>query len=115
MSLYKCYKTVLLPPENFIPYNLCEGFKSHIPIDKCLEEEILTLWQKGIKTTGCCCGHGKVLGYIGVTEDCIERMEELGYQQYIFPDEFGGIERKDTFIPKTTYHQYDGYSDGFLG
>ena len=115
-KLYNCKKVVLTAPKNFIPYNLDpDRYKEKIPVDACLAEEIQNLWELGIKTCGCCCGHGKVLGFINVTDDCIEKMYELGYQNYIFPDEFGGKERKDTFIPKTTYHLYEGYSDGFLG
>ena len=29
-----------------------------VSIDKCLLHEITHLWEIGIKTTGCCCGHG---------------------------------------------------------
>jgi len=30
----------------------------YVNIDKCLIHEIINLWEQGIKTTGCCCGHG---------------------------------------------------------
>lgn len=115
MKIYNCLKVTVYPPKNFIPFNIGSGYKSNFQIDGCLSSEILSLWSKGIKTTGCCCGHGKVLGYIGVTDDCIEIMEELGYQHYLFDDSFGGVERKDTFIPKTIQHVYSGYADGFQG
>lgn len=118
MTLYKCDKVTLTPPKNFIRYNLDpDRYKEFITIDACLAEEIQKLWSLGIKTTGCCCGHGRVLGYIGVTNDCIEKMYELGYQNYIFPDEYewGGADRQDSFIPKTTHHVYEGFSEGFLG
>lgn len=42
-------------------------------------------------------------------------MEHLGYQHYIFEDDFGGEKRKDTFIPKSYGHIYDGYIDSFQG
>ena len=42
-------------------------------------------------------------------------MEKLGYVHYIYLSEYGGIERKDAFIPKTYGHIYNGYSDGYLG
>ena len=50
-------------------------------IDECLLEEIKHLWDLGIETNGCCCGHGKVDGYIGVNPDGdnIGKMEKLGY------------------------------------
>lgn len=37
-------------------------------IDRCLEPLIKELWAKGIVTTGCCCGHNLMDGYIGVWE-----------------------------------------------
>ena len=42
-------------------------------------------------------------------------MEKLGYIHYIYQSDFGGIERKDAFIPKSYGHTYEGYSNGFLG
>jgi hypothetical protein len=111
--MYNCGIKRLYPPHNFIHYNLGSGYKNEIDIDECLEEEILDLWSKGIKTMGCCCGHGLRLGFIQVEDDCIEEMLKLGYQNYIYDDEFGGKERKDAFIPKTTKHIYQGYRNGF--
>jgi hypothetical protein len=35
-------------------------------VDRCLEPLIKELWAKGVITTGCCCGHNKVNGYIGI-------------------------------------------------
>lgn len=114
-KLYNCEKTALACPHNFIPFNSSPGFKTLVFVDKCLEDEIQQLWNNGIKTTGCCCGHGHRLGYIGVTEDSYEKMLELGYQHYIYDMDNGGNERKDAFIPKSTNHIYNGYSNGYLG
>jgi hypothetical protein len=58
-----------------LPYSR-EGLVS---IDKCLLPEILKLWEMGIKTTGCCCGHGRAVPFIGVTFDDIDKMKALGY------------------------------------
>lgn len=71
-----------------------------ICIDRCLSEEIKQLWSLGIITTGCCCGHNNenVFPYIGVIDECIEVMKELGYAVQtnpLYP------EREDSFIPKT--------------
>ena len=69
-----------------------------VSIDKCLLPEILNLWEMGIKTTGCCCGHGKGEPFIGVDFDDIQKMKNLGYKvQYnsCRPDD------EDSFIPKT--------------
>ena len=117
--IYNCNKKILYPPKNFITYNIITDennkYKNEVKVDECLANEIEELWNKGIKTTGCCCGHGFVLGYIEVTGECIEDMEKLGYVHYIYPNSCGGVERKDAFIPKTYGHIYNGYSQGFLG
>ncbi len=48
----------------------------------------------GIKTTGCCCGHGYTLGFIEVTDESIEDMKRLGYIHYIYPTNCGGYIKK---------------------
>ena len=104
--IYNCKKRIIYPPKNFITYN-CDSkkYKTNILVDECLADEIENLWNKGIRTTGCCCGHGKYLGFINVCQDDdIEKMEHLGYQHYIFEDDFGGEKRKDKFIPKSYGH-----------
>lgn len=113
--IYNCNKKILQPPKNFIRCNCSDEYKTEIQIDECIADEIEDLWSKGIKTTGCCCGHGFALGFIEVTDNCIEDMEKLGYVHYIYPNNCGGVERKDAFVPKTYGHIYDGYSHGFLG
>ena len=70
-----------------------------VAIDKCLLPEILQLWEQGIKTTGCCCGHGNFkMAYIGVKFEDIQKMKDLGYEVY-----FNHLRPKDedSFIPKT--------------
>lgn len=69
-----------------------------VSIDKCLLPEILELWEMGIKTTGCCCGHGKQSAFIGVDFDDIQKMKDLGYEVYhneCRPND------EDSFVPKT--------------
>lgn len=71
-----------------------------ICVDRCLEEEILYLWSLGITTTGCCCGHNKHEGFIGVADEDIPRMKEMGYVvafNNCRPND------EDSFIPKTKY------------
>jgi hypothetical protein len=118
-EVYNCGKRILYPPKNFITYNIVtddnDQYKDSVQVDECLADEIEELWSKGIKTCGCCCGHGLSLGYIQVTNDCIEQMEKLGYVHYIYENKFGGVKRRDAFIPKTYGHIYSGYSYGYLG
>ena len=75
-----------------------------VSIDKCLLPEILELWKMGIKTTGCCCGHGKqCASFIGVDFDDIQKMKDFGYEVYYNkcrPND------EDSFIPKTVM-KYD--------
>ncbi len=69
-----------------------------VSVDKCLLPELITLWELGIRTTGCCCGHGKSEPYIGVRFEDIEKMKELGYK--VFSNHLRPKD-EDSFIPKT--------------
>lgn len=106
---YNCNTKVLHPPKDLIPYNIGSGFKNTIPVDECLADEIENLWENGIRTCGCCCGHGVWLGFIEVIEKDIPKMEQMGYQHYIYEKECGGKERLDAFIPKSYGHIYDSF------
>lgn len=70
-----------------------------ICVDICLATEIAELWNLGIETTGCCCGHNKGFAYIGVLDKYIDKMLELGYKiaPGITPD------RRDSFYPLSMY------------
>jgi len=72
--------------------------KEYIWIDKCLVEEIEHLWDIGIITLGCCCGHKQTLPMINVEEQQYDKMIELGYTLLTNPH---GKDRKDSFYPKT--------------
>ena len=56
--------------------------KEYISVDKCLKDEILYLWGRGIITGGCCCGHSILPPTIAVEEEFIPKMLELGYKKY---------------------------------
>ncbi|SFW16345.1 hypothetical protein [Chitinophaga sancti] len=49
-------------------------------IDKCIFHEVMMLWAIGVATNGCCCGHGIAEPYIGVDDEFIQFMKDLGYQ-----------------------------------
>lgn len=54
MKIYNCKKVLLQTPE-FITYNSePERHKEVVSIDICISNEIEDLWNRGIKTTGCC-------------------------------------------------------------
>ena len=114
-TMYNCFKQVLYPPKNFIPYN-CDRtkYKTEVLVDTCLANEIEELWKKGIRTMGCCCGHGRHLGMIQVLPEDAKKMVALGYEFYIYPEDYN-FSRADAFIPKSYGHDYCGYTDSYLG
>lgn len=73
-----------------------------ICVDRCLMNEIIYLWKKGIRTTGCCCGHNKLLGFIGVFEEDIQKMKDLGYKVAYNPSR---PDDEDSFEPKSLEEQ----------
>jgi hypothetical protein len=51
-------------------------------VDKCLGKEIQHLWDEGIQTAGCCCGHKKLEPMINVIRDDHNKMIKLGYSHW---------------------------------
>lgn len=95
---YSCAYTIYLPWLCSFDANDVQTEPKCVAIDKCLLPEIISLWEMGIKTTGCCCGHGKHEAYIGVEFDDIQKMKDLGYKIHhnsLRPDD------EDSFVPKT--------------
>lgn len=85
-----------IPPHMIAHKMLQGGDPNSICLDKCIAEEVIDLWALGITTTGCCCGHNKLPGYIGVIPDDIPRMKELGYEVAFNPSRPGD---EDSFLP----------------
>lgn len=54
--------------------------KPVISVDSCLADEIINLWEEGVKTNGCCCGHNVLEGFIGVSDSSVDKMLDLGYE-----------------------------------
>jgi hypothetical protein len=85
-----------LPPHMAI-HKSKQGGAPSICLDACVADEIQYLWSIGITTTGCCCGHNKAEGFIGVIDEDIPRMKQLGYKVHhnsCRPND------EDEFIPK---------------
>lgn len=55
----------------------------YIGVDKCLADEICELWDNGIETTGCCCGHNKFRPMININDKYHHDMVQLGYKFWI--------------------------------
>ena len=66
--------------EDYKNYRLSKNLKPVICIDNCILKEIQYLWNLGIKTTGCCCGHNILDGFISVVDEDIPKMKQLGYE-----------------------------------
>jgi len=107
------YDNQVILPRPRCMINRTEGSSNPdtICIDKCIVEEIKYLWSLGIRTTGCCCGHNMMGGYIGVIEKDIEFMKKLGYKVAINKQD---LRDEKNFITKshdekgiTVYHEYE--------
>lgn len=61
-------------------------------IDKCIVSEIKDLWNIGVHTRGCCCGHNIKPPMVSVADKSIETMIQAGYE-IDHPD----TNRRDTF------------------
>ncbi len=77
---YDCAYNIMVPWLCKLPSEPEEARKpKYIAVDKCMLPEILNLWEAGIKTTGCCCGHGREAPFISVAPEFVERLESAGY------------------------------------
>lgn len=98
---YQCCYHIYLPWLTKFPWEDDSARQPQlVSIDKCLLPEIISLWEMGIKTTGCCCGHGKQPPFIGVIEADIQKMKDLGYKVQFNSCRPGD---EDSFIPKTEF------------
>lgn len=99
LSCLRSNKTTKCQEVEFGSYQCYVNVPSYkISCDKCLVTEIKMLNDMGIKTIGCCCGHGKLQGYIQVAPEHIEKMEALGYKRLPLDKNGNG---EWCFIPKS--------------
>lgn len=89
------------------------SLNKEISIDRCLATEINFLWSIGIKTTGCCCGHNVKLPFIGVEDQYIVKMINLGYNIQFNPSGIENFSRMDSFYPKTIEIKYEQYKNHY--
>jgi len=69
-----------------------------ISVDTSIRPEIEVLDENGIRTIGCCCGHGVMQPYIQVAPEYVQKMHELGYEELPVDEHGNG---KWCFKPKT--------------
>lgn len=67
-----------------------------ICVDTCVSKEICQLWEMGIITYGCCCGHNVTESMVNVDDKDIDKMLSMGYVQ-----NHSDPTRKDTFRLKS--------------
>ena len=89
---FLCEQPVLYPLGNRLIY-----------VDRCIIPELQSLWNRGIETSGCCCGHGEKDGFIQVFPEGVEAMLELGYEAIPPVEANGQLMGENTFKPKTQF------------
>ena len=58
------------------------GHDSIQGFDACVAWELERLWEQGVETECCCCGHGKRTPYIGAADaESARKMREMGYEE----------------------------------
>jgi hypothetical protein len=71
-----------LPPWTIaIKERLRMNYSPNVCIDQCIVKAIKELWNKGVETTGCCCGHNIMSAWVSVHEAWYVEMFKLGYEQ----------------------------------
>ena len=73
------------------PYGIC--------VDRCIADQVVELWEAGVRTYGSCCGHNIEDGFINVGED-YEKAIALGFEPYIYNKQPFDLDRKDTVKTK---------------
>lgn len=72
IGAYECYVEIKSTPQSRMK-SIC--------VDACLRDEVYTLIKnRGIRTLGCCCGHGCTPPYIQVDPRDVEDMLMMGYE-----------------------------------
>lgn len=57
-----------------------------IQVDLCIGKEIKFLIKNGIKTRGCCCGHGKEIPSCLISKSEKNKLDNLGYKYKNYKD-----------------------------
>jgi hypothetical protein len=57
-----------------------------VAVDFCIADEVQQMNNRGIITTGCCCGHGKRPPEVLVSLESKELLDKFGYLYEIYED-----------------------------
>ena len=71
----------------------CHEIRETICVDRCISREVESLWERGVTTLGCCCGHNRVPPYIQVLPRDVATMLLLRYRP--------AGERDGLFLPRS--------------
>ena len=70
-----------------------------ITVDRCLAPELQALRERGVRTSGCCCGHGdEQAAYIDAKGQ--EIMEQLGYRKAAWAEHCFPADGGRSYMPK---------------
>lgn len=95
MGSYANQIEVATPPHMLNLSFGCTSVRDTTCLDRCVAEEVQSLWALGVVTTGCCCGHGITTGYIGVEgQESLDIMAKLKYELEFQPKHFQAKYRK---------------------
>lgn len=97
---FRCEQPVLYPL----------GRNRLIYVDRCMIPELQSLWNRGIETGGCCCGHFEEDGFIQVFPEYEDAMRNLGYEKIPPIEVDGQLMGEHAFKPKTKF-EFNGYLD----
>jgi hypothetical protein len=82
---YQNQVTVPVPPhmETYRLARVRAGLTPIISVDRCVLGELITLWRKGVRTGGSCCGHNRLPSMINaLTPEDGALMEAMGYVRW---------------------------------
>lgn len=82
MGGYQNQELLEIPPHmaNYRAARIADGLSGTIAVDRCILPEIQALWEEGIQTLGCCCGHHVAPPYVNTRPEDFDAMIALGYQ-----------------------------------
>lgn len=94
-------KILVLPLEKYANPLWIENFNG-IQVDWCIAKEIMDLIKCGVRTLGCCCGHGDIhYGTCLIHKDSVKLVENLGYMAYKYRPYDDGFEDRYEIVLKT--------------
>ncbi|MHA1973009.1 MAG: hypothetical protein ACTSW1_08450 [Candidatus Hodarchaeales archaeon] len=87
--------------------------RSSVSIDSCIVDAIEGLWREGVRTQGCCCGHGPIPATVCVEDEDIPKMKAMGAKVFQELSRYGWTETNEDGSPREDiFYLEKGVSDG---